>query len=312
MLDQLLKFSPNIGLDALLLLPVLVALEAVLSADNAIALAAIARGLESKTMQRNALNIGLVAAFILRIVLILTATWIINFWQFELLGALYLLWLVVQYFTSDADADEHHHGPRFMSVWQAIPMIALTDLAFSLDSVTTAIALSRETWLVVTGGMIGVITLRFMAGLFIQWLKDYEHLEDAGFITVGLVGLRLLIRVINPEFVPPEWIMVGAIAILFTWGFSKRSMSVESREEHNTAPASFAPLEASSTHQQSTYTSSEADHTSESLNTLVEHSTVHKPEAASVAVGDGIDRGGNSHDYSQRQSGDSDAEPHSA
>lgn len=238
MLDQLLKFTPNIGLDALLLLPVLIALEAVLSADNAIALAAIAQGLESKQMQRNALNIGLVVAFVLRIVLILTATWIINFWQFELLGALYLLWLVFQYFTSDADADEHHHGPRFATVWQAIPMIALTDLAFSLDSVTTAIALSKETWLVITGGMIGVITLRFMAGLFIRLLKVYEHLEDAGFVTVGLVGLRLLLRVINPEFVPPEWVMVVAISTIFFWGFSKKSESYADDENEKTDVAS--------------------------------------------------------------------------
>ncbi|MGJ3254506.1 MAG: TerC family protein [Elainellaceae cyanobacterium] len=226
MLDQLLDFSSNVGVDALLLLPVLIALEVVLSADNAIALAAIAQGLDSAKMQRSALNIGLVAAFSLRVILILTATWVIRFWQFELLGAVYLLWLVFQYFMSDEDSkNHHHHGPRFSSVWQAIPMIAVTDLAFSLDSVTTAIAISQETWLVLTGGMIGVITLRFMAGLFIRWLDEYVYLEDAGFVTVGLVGLRLLLRVINPEFVPPEWLMISLIAALFIWGFSKRTDS---------------------------------------------------------------------------------------
>lgn len=223
MLDQILDFAPNVGLDTLLLLPVLIALEAVLSADNAIALAAIARGLEGAKMQRNALNIGLVMAFVLRVVLILTATWVTQYWQFELLGAAYLLWLVYQYFTSDEEADHHHHGPRFASLWQAIPMIAITDLAFSLDSVTTAIALSKETWLVILGGLIGVLTLRFMAELFIRWLKEYEHLEDAGYVTVALVGLRLLLRVINPDLVPPEWLMIGAIGLIFFWGFSKRS-----------------------------------------------------------------------------------------
>lgn len=224
MLDQLLDLSPNIGVDTLLLLPVLIALEAVLSADNAIALAAIAQGLDSEKLQRQALNLGLVAAFSLRILLILTATWVVKFWQFELMGAMYLLWLVFQYFRSDEDTEHHHHGPRFSSLWQAIPMIAFTDLAFSLDSVTTAIALSQETWLVLTGGAIGVITLRFMAGLFIRWLNEFEYLEDAGFITVGLVGVRLLARVINPELVPPEWLMVAAIAAVFTWGFSKRKI----------------------------------------------------------------------------------------
>jgi YkoY family integral membrane protein len=226
MLDQLLSFSSNIGADTLLLLPVLVALEVVLSADNAIALAAIAQGLEGQQMQSRALNFGLVVAFFLRVGLILTATWVVKYWQFELLGAAYLLWLVFQYFTSSDgnESGQHpHHGPKFASLWQAIPMIAVTDLAFSLDSVTTAIAVSKDTWLVLTGGLIGVITLRFMAGLFIQWLTKFVHLEDAGYTTVALVGFRLLLRVVQPDFVPPEWLMVAAIALLFTWGFSKRT-----------------------------------------------------------------------------------------
>jgi predicted tellurium resistance membrane protein TerC len=96
-------------------------------------------------------------------------------------------------------------------------------LAFSLDSVTTAIAISDKTWLVIIGGTIGVITLRFMAGLFIRWLKEYVHLEDAGYITVGFVGLRLLVRALKPELVPPEWLMIAAIALVFIWGFSKRA-----------------------------------------------------------------------------------------
>ncbi|NJL22002.1 MAG: hypothetical protein HC895_16210 [Leptolyngbyaceae cyanobacterium SM1_3_5] len=214
--------APDLGLNTLLLLPVLIVLEAVLSADNAIALAAIAQGLHDPKLQRNALNLGLVVAFVLRVGLILAASWVIQYWQFELLGAAYLLWLVFEYFTSNQSEGKEHHGPRFTSLWQAIPVIAFTDLAFSLDSVTTAIAVSKETWLILVGGAIGVVTLRFMAGLFIRWLEEFEHLESAGYLTVALVGLRLLVRVFNDSLVPPEWIMISAIAILFTWGFSKR------------------------------------------------------------------------------------------
>ncbi|MEG3845496.1 DUF475 domain-containing protein [Microcoleus sp. herbarium19] len=223
MLDQFLDGSPNLGVDTFLLLLVLVALEAVLSADNAIALASISKGLEDAKLQRQALNFGLIIAFVLRITLILTATWVIQYWQFELAGALYLLWLVFQHFSSDADEEGEHHGPRFASLWQAIPVIALTDLAFSLDSVTTAIAISDETWLVLTGATIGIITLRFMAGLFIRWLDEFVHLEDAGYVTVGLVGMRLLVKVINDNLVPPQWLVVSSIALIFIWGFSKRN-----------------------------------------------------------------------------------------
>ncbi|MEQ8757918.1 MAG: hypothetical protein RID09_30980 [Coleofasciculus sp. G1-WW12-02] len=231
MLDQVFNLPFNLGIEAPLVLLILIALEAVLSADNAIALATIAQGLEDKKIQRQALNFGLGVAYVLRISLILTATWVVKFWQFELLGAAYLLWLVFEHFTSEEDEQHHHHGPRFTSLWQVIPLIAITDLAFSLDSVTTAIAISDQIWLVLVGGTIGVITLRFMAGLFIRWLQEYANLEDAGYITVGLVGLRLLARAINPELVPPEWLMITGIALIFLWGFSQRT-----NEEDNSLP----------------------------------------------------------------------------
>jgi len=229
MVEQFIDISPNFGLDTFFLLLILVGLEAVLSADNAIALASIAQGLTEPKLQRQALNFGLIAAFVLRMLLILTATWVIKFWQFELMGALYLLWLVWEYFSSESEADDGtvHHKHNFTTLWQVIPLIAMTDLAFSLDSVTTAIAVSDKIWLIVTGGAIGIIALRFLAGLFIRWLGEFVHLEDAGYITVALVGLRLLVRVINHEWAPPQWLMVSSIILIFAWGFSQRTQNQE-------------------------------------------------------------------------------------
>jgi predicted tellurium resistance membrane protein TerC len=149
--------------------------------------------------------------------------------------------LVFKHFTSPTDQTSLHHGPRFRTLWQAIPIIAFTDLAFSLDSVTTALALSKETVVILLGGAIGVLTLRFMAGLFIRWLEEFDHLEDAGFITVAFVGLRLLLRVVEPNLVPPEWLMVALIGAVFAWGFSRRSLATE--EELVPESAATVPTE---------------------------------------------------------------------
>ncbi len=222
-----LNLPAQLSPQTFLLLIVLVSLECVLSADNAIALAALTQGLQDPELERRALNIGLVFAYVLRMSLILAASWVIGYWQFELAGALYLLWLVFQYFTSEEAEEGTHHGPRFSSLWQAIPLIALTDLAFSLDSVTTAIAVSQDTWLILLGGTIGIVALRFMAGLFIGWLEEFTHLEDAGYITVSFVGIRLLLRVFNDQLVPPEWIMITMVALVFAWGFSQRNEDAE-------------------------------------------------------------------------------------
>jgi YkoY family integral membrane protein len=228
MIEESVDYLVDSGVQTPLILLILVVLEAVLSADNAIALAAIAQNLPDPKLQRQALNIGLIGAYILRIILILTATWVVRFWQFELIGAFYLLWLVFDYFWSEekeaTTESPSHHSLGFSSLWQIVPTIAMTDLAFSLDSVTTAIAVSQDTWLIIIGGTIGVITLRFLAGLFIRWLQEYIHLEDAGFITVGFVGIRLLLKVIMPDLIIPEWVTIGIIFLLFVWGFSERKV----------------------------------------------------------------------------------------
>ncbi len=231
MLSNIVNYFTNAGVETYLILLVLILLEAVLSADNAIALAAIAKSIQDPQKQRQALDIGLIGAYILRIALILAATWVIKYWQFELLGAMYLLWLVLNYFFfSDEDNTDENRSLGLKSLWQVIPTIAITDLAFSLDSVTSAIAVTEDTWLIIIGGTIGIIVLRFLAGLFIKWLQEYTYLEDAGFITVGFVGLRLLLKVWLPDYFIPEWLTVAVVAIFFTWGFSKRE-AVESESQ---------------------------------------------------------------------------------
>jgi YkoY family integral membrane protein len=217
-----LSFRPEV----IPILGVLILLEAILSADNAIALAAIVRSLPDPKQEEWALRYGLIGAFVLRVVLIFTATWVIKYWQFELAGAVYLLWLSGKFFLEKSQAGHDTQHPVRMAdkLWQVVALVSLTDLAFSLDSVTAAVAVAQETWLVLVGGVVGIITLRFLAGLFIKWLEEFTHLESAGYLIVFLVGLRLFIKVFSDSLVPPEWLMLTCIGLVFIWGFSKREL----------------------------------------------------------------------------------------
>ena len=242
--------------EVLVLLPLLVALEIVLSADNAIALAAIARGLEDPASQRQALNLGLALALVFRLALIVAAQWVLNFWPLQLLAAVYLFWLcgshLIKVSASSpaevsapedgiAPADlspmaEREPGPDGISnpapgvlvggvkgLSSVVITLALTDLAFSLDSVAAAVAVTDRLVLVMAGGVVGVVALRLTAELFIRWLEQYQHLETAGYLAVGFVGFRLLLRLLVPDFDLPEWSLLLLVAVLFAWGFSKRT-----------------------------------------------------------------------------------------
>ena len=103
-LSPLLQAADQWG-EVLVLLPLLVGLEAVLSADNAIALAAISRRLDDPDRQRQALNIGLGLALVLRLGLIALAQWVLNLWPLQLAASAYLLWLCGNHLLSKDDAD---------------------------------------------------------------------------------------------------------------------------------------------------------------------------------------------------------------
>ena len=211
-----------------LLLPVLIGLEIVLSADNAIALAAIARKQPDPAAQQRALNLGLVFALLFRVVLILAAQWVLNFRPLMGAGAVYLLWLCLSHFflqsaNDDDAATEESPGPAeaaSKSLAATAFTIALTDLAFSLDSVAAAVAVSDRIALVITGGVVGVVALRLSSGLFIRLLQRYRRLEAAGYLAVGLVGIQLSVRVFRPDLELPEWALLLLVAVLFLWGFS--------------------------------------------------------------------------------------------
>ena len=83
--------------EVLSLLPVLVLLELILSADNAVALAAIARSSRQAEQERLALNIGIGLAMVLRIGLIVLAQWVLQNSWVQLLAAAYLFWLFISH-----------------------------------------------------------------------------------------------------------------------------------------------------------------------------------------------------------------------
>ena len=236
--------------EVLVLLPLLVALEIVLSADNAIALAAIARALDDPASQRQALNLGLALALVFRLALIVAAQWVLNFWPLQLLAAGYLFWLCASHLIKVSapspavllapveltPSAELEPGPEGIGnpapgglvgaakgLSSVVITLALTDLAFSLDSVAAAVAVTDRLLLVMAGGVAGVVALRLTAELFIRWLEQYQHLETAGYLAVGFVGFRLLLRLLVPEFDLPEWSLLLLVAVLFAWGFSKRN-----------------------------------------------------------------------------------------
>ena len=214
------------------LLPVIISLELVLSADNAVALASITRKLKNIELQKKALNIGILIALLLRVLVILTAQFFLNFWPVKLIGGFYLISLSISKFVNinfyeSSNELTSSNTNTYNSLLKVIFLLAITDLAFSIDSITAAVAISDQFLLVITGATIGVIALRFTSGLFIKWLEIYVNLEKAGYIAVGIIGIKLILQLVLFQFVIPEYLFFLVMLCLFLWGFSNKENSVK-------------------------------------------------------------------------------------
>lgn len=211
-------------LHTVVLLLTLVLLEAVLSADNAVALASLVKHVEPACERQRILNLGLVIAVVLRIAAVAAAGLVLNLPLVRLLGGAYLIWLAVDHFQGELSPCETGSTPLAQASQSGVAMVLLvagTDLAFSLDSVGAAVGVTDQLPLVMVAGVVGVLMLRLLAAWMLGWMERFANLQNAGYLTVLAVGLRLVGQVLAPAFVPSEPLLVALVLVLFTWGFSR-------------------------------------------------------------------------------------------
>ncbi|MGB7160008.1 MAG: hypothetical protein WBD40_18220 [Tepidisphaeraceae bacterium] len=83
--------------------------------------------------------------------------------------------------------------------WPTVIVIELTDIAFAIDSILAALAFippstatpNPKLWVVITGGMLGVVLMRFAAVMFIKLLERFPRFEMSAYLLVIVIGLKL-------------------------------------------------------------------------------------------------------------------------
>ena len=223
-LDQIDSWS-----EILTLLPILISLEILLSADNAIALASLSKSLKNSNDRTKALNIGITISLIFRILLILLSSFLLKFLFIRIFAGLYLIYLFFSNVTfknikidSSLNNDLSITNKQF-DFLKVVALLSITDLAFSIDSITTAVAISDQYVLIVIGALIGVIALRFTSEIFLRLLDYFIRLEMAGYIAILIIGVKLILNTLIKEIFLPDYYFYIFIFISFVWGFSKKA-----------------------------------------------------------------------------------------
>jgi YkoY family integral membrane protein len=206
----------------------LVALEGLLSADNAMVLAVLVLGLP-KEEQQQALRYGILGAFGFRIIAILLAASLIQVRFVMLIGAAYLLWLPYHHFTGHADAAQRQTPKKATAwlgmspFWSTVVKVELTDIVFAIDSILVAVAMSSKLWVIITGGILGVIAMRLVVGQLLMLVQRYPALVDGAFIIIAWVGVKLCWEYAHEagfvHLAIPQWFSLSVIVVIFTAAF---------------------------------------------------------------------------------------------
>lgn len=218
------------GYDFLVIL-LLVLLEGLLSADNAMVLAVLVLGLP-KDERKSALRYGIGGAFAFRSAALVFGLYMMGLSLVKLGGALYLLYLPFRHFFGEHRSEGRRSVPKARAwlglspFWATVVKVELTDIVFAVDSIVVAVAMSQKAWVVLSGGMLGIIAMRLVIGQLLSVVERYPALVDGAFVIIAWVGARLLVQYLHQVGVIswdiPEWLGYGLIVVIFVaalaWG----------------------------------------------------------------------------------------------
>jgi YkoY family integral membrane protein len=198
---------------------VLIVLEGLLATDNALVLAIMVKHLPEEK-RKKALFYGLLGAFVFRFGSLFVISFLVDIWQVQAIGALYLLFmcfnnLFKRFSKSKNGEDEHVAKPKKQSgFWMTVLKVEIADIAFAVDSILAAVALAvtlpiipnvgeiggmhaGHFVIIFAGGFIGLVIMRFAANLFVKLLSKKPGLETAAFLIVGWVGVKLAVLTLS-------------------------------------------------------------------------------------------------------------------
>lgn len=184
----------------------IIILECLLSVDNAVVLAAKTSVLTNEKDREKALFAGIWSAFVFRMIVVVIAAYIVSFWQIKVAGAIYLIYLSLDYFWKTKHAPgakgdvksadiPHSKQTRQPKVWQVALELEIINLLFSVDSVLASVAISPNPVIVLIGGIVGTLAVRFIAEVIMKVMVFVPELEPMAYVLIAIIAIKMFLEI---------------------------------------------------------------------------------------------------------------------
>ena len=193
--------------EAIIALATLTFLEIVLGVDNVIFIS-ILSGKLPKEQRRLARRVGLVAAMLMRLLLLVFIAWIagLTMTLFEVFGkgfsgrdlilaggGLFLLAKATYEIHDKLETSEGHAAGRVAASFASvIAQVMVLDIVFSLDSVITAVGMAEDLWVMVTAVVLAVVVMMAAAEPISAFVERHPTIKILALSFLLLIGLALL------------------------------------------------------------------------------------------------------------------------
>ncbi|WP_173917499.1 TerC family protein [Halobacillus sp. Marseille-Q1614] len=198
---------------------ILIGLEGILAADNALVIATMVKHLPEEK-RKKALFYGLAGAFIFRFGSLFVISYLVHIWQVQAIGAIYLIGIAAYHLLKKhvlkPKVKEAKSVKKGSSFWGTVIKVELADIAFAVDSILAAVALAvtlpvtsmpeiggmdgGHFAVILAGGIIGLVIMRFAASYFVGLIDRRPGLETAAYLIVAWVGVKLAVYTLaHPE-----------------------------------------------------------------------------------------------------------------
>jgi predicted tellurium resistance membrane protein TerC len=193
--------------DGLVALLTLTFLEVVLGVDNVIFISILA-GKLPHDQQAQARRTGLIGAMGMRILLLLSITWIMRLTQpffavfghafsgrdlILISGGLFLLWKATMEIHERLEGEEGHESARVAPSFAAvIGQIMMLDIIFSLDSVITAVGMAEDLAIMIAAVVIAVGIMMFSAAPISTFVSRHPTVKVLALSFLLMIGVALM------------------------------------------------------------------------------------------------------------------------
>lgn len=230
---------------------ILIILEGLLSADNALVMAIMVLGLP-RPDQKKALRYGLIGGFAFRILATVLAAYLMQVVWIKLAGGAYLGYLTWQHFRARGPEGSHRAPPAakpgfgLSAFWATIVRVELMNLAFSIDSILVAVALSPKLSVVIAGGILGIVAMRLVVGQLLELIRRYPAIVDGAFIIIGWVAIKLVMEYAHGvhwvSWEIPKSVSIGLIIGIFvvSYLYARRHPAPPEAEDAGSVPSASA------------------------------------------------------------------------